>query len=51
MPDYQKLYLTMFRATEEAINLLIAAQRQCEELYINACEDLEPEQKPRDGSA
>ncbi len=32
MPDYQELYLTLFRATEEAIHLLITAQRQCEEL-------------------
>ena len=34
MPDYQKMYLTMFQASEEAINLLIKAQRECEELYI-----------------
>lgn len=34
MPDYQKMYLMMFRASEKAINLLIAAQQACEELYI-----------------
>ena len=35
MPDYKELYLTMFRAAEEAVNILIAAQRKCEELYVD----------------
>lgn len=35
MPDYKKMYLTLFRATEQAINTLIEAQRACEELYIS----------------
>lgn len=34
MPDYKEMYLSLFSATEEAINHLIAAQRKCEELYI-----------------
>lgn len=38
MPDYKKMYLTMAKETEKAINLLIAAQRTCEEMYINAPE-------------
>ena len=38
MPDYKEMYLTLFRASEEAINLLIAAQRTCEELYISQSE-------------
>ncbi len=38
MPDYKKMYLTMFRASEEAVNLLLQAQRECEELYISAPE-------------
>ena len=45
------MYLTMFNATEDAINALenvrqalINAQRECEELYISAPEqDEEPE--------
>ena len=45
------MYLTMFNATEDAINALenvrqalINAQRECEELYISAPEpDKEPE--------
>lgn len=36
MPDYKEMYLTLFRATEEAVNLLIAAQRECEELYVSS---------------
>ena len=35
MPDYKKMYLTLFRATEQAINTLIEAQREYEELYIS----------------
>ena len=45
MVDYKKMYLTMFNATEDAINTmenvrqsLIQAQRDCEELYISAPE-------------
>lgn len=35
MPNYKKMYFTLFRATEQAINTLIEAQRECEELYIS----------------
>lgn len=38
MPDYKEMYLKLFRATEEAVNLLIDAQQVCEELYISAPE-------------
>lgn len=34
LADYKKMYHTMFRASEEAINLLIAAQLECERLYL-----------------
>ncbi len=51
MPDYKKMYLTMFKASEDAVNLLLQAQRECEELYISSPEAeirvLERE-KPRD---
>lgn len=50
MPDYQEMYLTMVRASEKALRqleeaseLLIAAQRRCEELYL-AAEEEEEEQ-------
>lgn len=34
MPDYKEMYLTMVRASEEAINALVEAQKKCEELYL-----------------
>lgn len=36
MEDYKQMYYIMMNAAEQAINILIDAQRQCEELYINA---------------
>jgi hypothetical protein len=38
MPDYKEMYLKLFRATEEAVNLLIDAQQACEELFISVPE-------------
>ena len=38
MPDYREMYHKLFRATEQAINLLIRAQRECEELYLQSPE-------------
>ena len=38
MPDYKEMYLTLFRATEDAIAQLIAAQRLCEEMYFQSPE-------------
>lgn len=35
MPNYKEMYLKLFRASEQAINTLITAQRECEELYIS----------------
>ncbi len=35
MDDYKALYLKLFNATEDAINKLIEAQQECEEMYIN----------------
>jgi len=35
MPDYKAMYLKLFHASEEAVNLLISAQRECEEMYIS----------------
>ena len=36
MADYQTMYLTLMRATEGAIRILIAAQQACEEMYLQA---------------
>jgi len=38
MPGYKEMYLKLFRASEDAVNPLIAAQRECEELYVSAPE-------------
>ena len=38
-PNYQEMYLTMVRASEQAIRALIAAQQTCEALYIAAGEE------------
>lgn len=38
MPNYKKRTSMMMRETEKAIDILIAAQCQCEELYISAPE-------------
>ena len=35
-PDYKEMYLTLFRASEEALDILIAVQRKCEEMYLSA---------------
>lgn len=36
MPDYKEMYLRMLRASEKALDILIFAQRECEELYLAA---------------
>lgn len=41
-PNYKEMYYALFRATEEAVRILIEAQEQCEELYLSA-EDEEEE--------
>lgn len=45
MSEYKEMYLTMARETEKAINILIAAQQKCEELYMNTTDE-EGEDKP-----
>ena len=41
MPDYKSLYMHMAHVTEEAIRLLIAAQRECEEEILSAQDESE----------
>ena len=38
MGDYKEMYLRLFRASEEAMNIIIKAQRECEEMYMNGVE-------------
>ncbi len=35
MPDYKQMYLNLLDGVEKAINLLIDAQKSCEEIYID----------------
>lgn len=35
MPDYKELYLSMVRASEQAIRILIRAQQECEERVLS----------------
>ena len=37
--DYKEMYLKMMRETEKAIDILIKAQRECEEMYISMSEE------------
>ena len=36
MEDWKEMYLTMVRASEQAVRILVEAQRKCEELYMAA---------------
>lgn len=38
MADYKEMYLHLMRDTEKAIQILIEAQRNCEEMYLSASE-------------
>jgi len=38
---YQKMYAKMMEASEKAMEILEAAERECEELYVAACEEEE----------
>ena len=35
-PDRKELYLSLFRASEKAIRILIRAQQECEEAVLSA---------------
>ena len=39
MPNYEEMYFKILRASEDAIRLLIRAQRECEELYMSTPEE------------
>ena len=36
--DYKEMYQKMMRASEQAIRILVEAQRECEELYLSQLE-------------
>ncbi len=35
MADYKKMYLRLFRAVTDSIEILTKAQQDCEEIYIS----------------
>lgn len=41
-PNYRELYFKLFGAVEDAVNILIAAQCACEEMYLSAGEASAP---------
>ncbi len=45
MPDYKEMYLKMMRTSEDAINLLIRAQQECEEMNISGQNSEENEEE------
>ncbi len=47
LPDYREMYYKLFRAAEQAIDVLVRAQRECEELYLRAPEPGIVELPPR----
>ena len=38
MPNYKEMHFKMVRASEQAVNILIKAQQECEEMYISGPE-------------
>lgn len=34
MPDFEEMYYTLMRASEEALRIMIEAQKECEEMHI-----------------
>ena len=46
MVDYQEMYYKMNRAMEKAINILVEAQRECEEEYLK---QTDPQGESEDG--
>lgn len=40
--DYKEMYFMLLRSTEKAINSLIKAQQECEDLYLSAAMNEKP---------
>ena len=43
MPDYEKMYFTLFNAITDAVNILSEAQQKTEEIYITSSEEEDKE--------
>ncbi len=48
-PNYKEMYFKLMAATADAIEILIQAHNECEELYISAEEGGESPQTVSDG--
>ena len=48
-PDYKEMYLDLFRASEEALDILIAARRKCEDMYLAAGDEQSAQAEKRTG--
>lgn len=35
MPDFEEMYYTLMRASEETLRIMIEAQKKCEDMYIS----------------
>lgn len=35
MPDFEEMYYTLMCASEEALRIIIEAQKKCEDMYIS----------------
>lgn len=35
MPDFEEMYYTLMRASEDALRIMIEAQKECEEMYVS----------------
>mgnify|MGYP001028296266 FL=1 len=35
MPDFEEMYYTLMRASEEVLRIMIEAQKKCEEMYVS----------------
>ena len=50
MADYHEMYLNMARANAKAVNILIQAQQECDEMYMSSPDPeikvLDPKNRP-----
>lgn len=55
MPDYKEMYIHLMHETTQAINILVKAQQDCEDMLLNAPETpvvlLDPAGDKGDGPA
>ena len=45
MENYKEMYLSLFRAVEDAVEILTNAQQKCEDIYVSELRIIENEQR------